>query len=238
MKGGTSGCAGFIIYDTDKTDKNAVYGYYQGEKIIFVIDELTELTKLKDKIEKDFDRTDKMSSKVVVGVALAVLVLSIVSFIKLSFFKGVFVTAILFFAFKPLIGTIFAHLNLYGSTEYREQFRRFHGCEHKILNMLLQNKETNMEELKAASIYHMECGSMYVIYKLVMLAVLAVIGLNISTIGILKAVLVLIGTGLIILANIIMDIGIFNVFQRNSVAEPTEREYILALELLKKFREL
>ena len=95
-----------------------------------------------------------------------------------------------------------------------------------------------MEELKAASIYHMECGSMYVIYKLVMLAVLAVIGLNISTIGILKAVLVLIGTGLIILANIIMDIGIFNVFQRNSVAEPTEREYILALELLKKFREL
>ena len=238
MRGGSSGCKGFIIYDTDKTDKNAVYGYYQGEKIIFVIDELSRLMKLKDMMEEEFDRTDDIHIKVVVGTALAIFVLSILSFIKLSFLKGVFITAILVLAFKPLIGAIYAHINLYASEEYRNQFRRFHGSEHKVLNMLLENKEATEEELKAASIYHMECGSMYVIYKLVLLLALAIVGLNITKLGLLKGTLILIGTGILIFANIMKVIGIFNIFQRSSVAEPTEREYILALELLKKFKEL
>ena len=238
MRGGTSGCKGFIIYDTDKTGKNAVYGYYQGEKIVYVMDEFSELTKLKDLMEEEFDRPDKMSSKIFVGTMLAVFLLSILSFVKLSFLKGVFMTAILVLAFKPMVGAIFAHINLFDTEEHRNQFRRFHGCEHKILNILLENKEASEEELKAASIYHMECGSMYVIYKLVLLAVLAIVGLNISTLGLLKGALILVGTGLVILVNIIKNIGIFNIFQRNSVAEPTEREYILALELLKKFKEL
>ena len=92
MRGGTSGCKGFIIYDTDKTGKNAVYGYYQGEKIVYVIDELSELTKLKDLMEEEFDRPDKMSSKIFVGTMLAVFLLSILSFVKLSFLKRRFNT--------------------------------------------------------------------------------------------------------------------------------------------------
>ena len=238
MLGGASGCKGIVIYDTDLTEKNSVFGYYEGDKIVVEVGEMSELLKLKDEKDHEFDRKDKTPEKIVVFLLLAVVVLSIAAFIKLSFFKAIFVTAILVFSYNPILRAWFTHINLYDSKEHWKQFKRQHGCEHKIINVFMKGKGTGLEDLKAASIFHTECGSMYTTYNLIFLVLLAIVGLNIASIGIIRGLLILLGMGILMLVNIIKQLHIFDFFQRNVVAEPTEREYALALEMMKEFQEL
>lgn len=63
MLGGASGCTGIVIYDTDLTEKNSVFGYYEGDKIVVEVGEMSELLKLKDEKDHEFDRKDKTPEK-------------------------------------------------------------------------------------------------------------------------------------------------------------------------------
>ena len=121
-----------------------------------------------------------------------------------------------------------------------EDFRamcRFHGCEHAVNSLLTSGKECTMDNLKAARIYDTECGTAYAGYGLFLaieLGLLVAFGLGfLKSIGILLASIVL-------LVVMVLNPGVnpFTLFQRGVVMQPTEREYALGLEIMKKVKEL
>ncbi len=94
-----------------------------------------------------------------------------------------------------------------------------------------------MEALKERRVYDAECGTAYSGYALFLaieLGILIAIGP-----GFLKAIGIVLGT-IILLIVLILNPGInpFTLIQRSVVAQPTEHEYALGVEIMKKVKEL
>ena len=238
MRGGNSGSTGLILYDTSKKGDNAVYGYYEGDKIQLKIGRYEDLTKFKDEAEEAFKQDGDSVLRTMFKVFLEVMALIIVGFLLLPLLKGFFIMVILVVAYFPLLGLEFARSNTYKTEELQQQFRRFHGSEHIALNLKRRKKELTLDNFKNESIYNMECGTMYMGYAVFLLLVIAIVGLNISALGIIKAVLILLGAVIALLVNILLQQNPFIIFQRKAVARPTEREYLLALEVATRLEEL
>lgn len=236
MKGGFSGCSGIILYDTEKQDNNAVFGYYEDEKIVIKTGSLNELKTLKKEMDDACERKDKADYKVVFMLAILTVVLIIASFACNSFFKGMIFSAILIAAYMPVLVLCFANMNMYESDQIRTQFKRYHGCEHKALKIITKEKDITLDNLKAMGIYDNECGTVYMGYILLLLTVIAL--LTILEVSFLKAVGIVILVVLLLVLNLFNPYNPFVFLQKNAVAEPTEREYALGLELLKTFQEL
>lgn len=238
MRGGQSGCTGIILYDTDKHDVNAVYGYYEGDKITIEKGNFEELKKRKTASEKMLKRKDKLQTKLFVMLALITLGLIIGTFVLTSFIKGLFLSLILIAAYIPTLGLLYANINLYEADEDYQQFRRYHGCEHACLEMLSKRKELTLENLKSSGIYDSECGTVYMGYFLTLIGVITIVGLNIQLIGFLKAVSIVLATIILLFINVFNPKNPYKLLQRNVVSRPTEKEYVLGLELIKNFKEL
>lgn len=238
MRGGISGSTGIILYDTDKKGDDAVYGYYEGSTITIKHGNHKELADIKKKIEAEFKRKDKIKDKIMWAVVIVTLILMVASFLLTSFVKGIFLSFILVGAILPTVGMFYANISLYENDEDFQQFRRYHGCEHACLEMMSKERELTMENLKASGIYDSECGTVYMGYALTVLAVAAVVVLNFGTIGFLKGIGAILATIILLFINIFNPYNPYKLLQYRVVSKPTDKEYKLALELLKEIREL
>ena len=238
MNGGFSSCKGIVLYNTKKQGENAVYGYYEEDKIVVKKGNLEELREVQRKEEKPFKPKDKLNNKLFVILAVITLISIVVAFALTSFFKGLFLSAIFVAAFMPILGLIYANISLYELKDDSEQFKRYHGCEHACINMLSKEKEPTMENLKSLDIYDSECGTVYMGYILTVLFVAMVIVLNFGAIGFIKSIGILLATVIVLLVNVFNPYNPYKILQKNVVSKPTEREYTLGLELIKTLKEL
>ena len=162
----------------------------------------------------------------------------IAAFALTSFLKGLFLSVIFVMAFIPILGLVYASISLYESKDDFEQFKKYHGCEHACLKMLSKEKEITIENIETSDIYDSECGTVYMGYILTLLAVIMLIVLNFAAIGFLKSIGIIVGTIIVLFINIFNPYNPYKILQRNVVTRPTEREYILGLELIKKLKEI
>ena len=238
MHGGFSSCKGILLYNTKKQGENAVYGYYEEDKIVVKKGNLEELREVQTKEEKPFKRKDKLKYKLMGILAVITLSSMIAAFALTSFLKGLFLSVIFAMAFVPILGLLYASISLYESKDDFEQFKKYHGCEHACLKMLSKEKEITIENIETSDIYDSECGTVYMGYILTLLAVIMLIVLNFAVIGFLKSIGIIVGTIIVLFINIFNPYNPYKILQRNVVTRPTEREYVLGLELIKKLKEI
>ena len=75
-------------------------------------------------------------------------------------------------------------------------------------------------------------------YILTLLAVIMLIVLNFAAVGFIKSIGIIIGTIILLFINIFNPYNPYKILQRNVVTRPSEREYVLGLELIKKLKEI
>ena len=147
MKCGVSGCSGIILHETAKEGDNAVYGYYKDGEIILKIGEYKKLKELKDKAEEPYNCDDNKMLKIMFIVLLIMIAICAVIFFMFPIrcFLGALILSIA--SYVPVLGLCFANSNMYKNEEMKERFRRFHGCEHALLNFNKKRKENDKRDL-------------------------------------------------------------------------------------------
>ena len=243
MKGGFSGCCGIMLYETAKEGENGVYGYYENGDIVLKTGDHKELRKFKQKQEEPYKCTDKKDDKAVFFLMFIMLafVAAVFFLCPLRYFFGSLVLAAA--AYMPILVLWFANMNTYDSEETRQQFRRFHGCEHALLSCFVHGKNDSkrvyeLEDLRNASYYDPECGTVYCGYALLLLAVITIMVLNFSSLGLLKFIGILAGSVILLFINLFNPLNPFKLLQKPAVAQPTDYEYELGLAVIKEFRRL
>lgn len=232
MIGGASSSQGIMIYDTSLDGDNAVYGYYDQDEIIVIKDTYQQLQHL-------FKEEDKRYKNHIDDTILYVLIfllvfICVISFIVFSLKYFLIVLFLSICGFFPLLVLCYAHVNMYNDDEHYHQMRKYHGCEHALVQCLSDHKDISLEELKKTSIYDSECGTVYsgtILLLLIYIAYLMMI--DTSFFILLRNV---------IIAIILMFINLFNpynplkIFQYHAVEKPTNKEYLLAMEIMKEFK--
>lgn len=236
MVGGFSSCSGIIFYNTEKQGNNAVFGYYESEKMVIKTGSLAEIKEFKEERDKDCDRKDKADYKVMLVLGFVIIALITAFFVCTSFIKGLIMASILIASYMPILVLCFSNMNMYETEDMKMQFRRYHGCEHKGVRIITKEKEITLDNLKSMRIYDAECGTVYMGYILTLLMVIAV--LTLLSVNLIKSLVIVIITIVLLVLNLFNPYNPFVFLQKNAVAEPTEREYALVMELLRKFKEL
>ncbi|MBR5329392.1 MAG: DUF1385 domain-containing protein [Firmicutes bacterium] len=231
MKGGFSGCSGIILYDTDKTDGfQAVYGYYTpNNDLILEKGSLKEMQERKNEREASFEREKSPEDKAVVILFLVMLAMVIFAFLFCPIVMALGVLAFCVISYMPVLVIIFTNLNGYTTIESQMQFRRFHGCEHAIINHLDKNNEWTVEALKSTSIYHKECGTVYSGEAILLAVIIALLIIFLPALGFFKAFGIFVATVILLFLNIFNPFNPFVKLQRPAIATPTERELYLGL---------
>ena len=236
MYGGNSGCYGIILYNTDIKGTNAVYGYYEQDEICIKTGTFEEMRILKNSQEKDVPRASNTGRKLV-KLLLVYLTAIILGFVILPLRMSLALMLFCVISYFPLLIIMGANSGLYKDLELREQFRRFHGCEHAVMYAMTKKWPANLETFQNPRIYNPECGTAYSGYAIVLALEIALLILFWP--GLLKAACVLLLTIIVLVAMILIPgINPFTLFQRPVVLPPTEHECLLAVEIMKKLREL
>lgn len=233
MKGGFSNCEGIMIYDTVK-DK-AIFGYYY-DNIIQI--EEGNIKDIKDKFSKykeTYERKDGLEDKIVISIAILYLCIVILSLFLFPFLLFLSILVFCLGSYFPFIVIIFANINTYINVEKNKQAKRYHACEHAIIHIIDQDDVT-LEDLKKSSIYDAECGNVYCGYFLFLLIVICYLIINIFTIGLLKSFLIVLGTILLLFINLFNPFNPFLSMQKPTIEQPTDKDYLLALELVKEWQ--
>ena len=103
--------------------------------------------------------------------------------------------------------------------------------------MLTGKKDVTEDVLKTARIYDTECGTAYSGYALLLAVELGLLIAFGS--GILKSAGILLATVVLLFILILIPaINPFTLLQKPVVAQPTDHEYELGLEIIKKVKEL
>ena len=236
MYAGNSGCYGIMLFNTKIDGVNAVYGYYKDERICIETGTVEEMRTLKSDQETDVQRKSN-TGRLMVKLFLVYLMVSVTGFVvlplKITFALLVFCVISWF----PLLVIMRANSGLYADSELEEQFCRFHGCEHAAMHVMAKGKLAVMESFDKPRIYDPECGTVYSGYAVTLALELAL--LIIFWPGLLKAAGVLVLTLIIFVVMILNPrINPFTILQRPVVLPPTEKEYMLVIEIMKKLREL
>lgn len=236
MYGGNSGCYGIILYNTNIKGDNAVYGYYKGDDICVKSGTLEEMKAFRNIQEESVTKASDTKRHLVV-LFLIYVVAIIAGFVVLPV---KYALAILVFC----IGSYFLVLIIKGATQgvysdpgLKMQFRRNHGCEHAAINALTKGKRAEMDSFNKPVIYDSECGTAYSGYAVAVAIEFA--ALIILWPGLLKAIGALVMTVILLLVMILVPrINPFTLLQRPVVLPPTEKEYMLVIEIMKKLKEL
>lgn len=237
MYGGQSGSQGFLIYKKKKTYEKAVYGYYEEDEMILLEGTLDEMTAIKAEKDAQYRNQNDKLKHVMVITFFVMLIMVITAFVAGTFLQGF---AGLIFAvggYMPLMIIYQSRQNEYASEELFQQFRRYHGCEHAAISWLTKyagKEEVTIEKLKKTSIYDPECGTAYSGYGLTLSFVIAVLTANLMTIGLLKALGIAVLTFVLLILNIFNPYNPYKLLQRPVVVIPTDREYVLGVEMMKK----
>lgn len=236
MIGGFSGCNGIILYDTDREEYTAVYGYYdKNDHIILEKGSPDEMKKRQKETDESFQSEENHSAKTVFGLFFAMLFAVVLLFIFAPFVIALGFLAFCIIGYFPLLVILFSNSNHYKDEATKMQFRRFHGCEHALINFRSKHKKTELtiEALKKTPIYHRECGTAYCGYALFFGLVLGLIIVHIASLGIVKALGLLFLTLLLLVGNLFNPLNPFVFLQKPAIAAPTEREYRLGIEVAK-----
>ena len=236
MYAGNSGCYGIMLFNTRVDGDNAVYGYYKEGRICVETGTVEEMKTLKSDQEMGVPRKSN-TGRLMVKLLLVYLAVIVTGFVllplKITFALLVFCAASWF----PLLVIMRAGAGLYADPELEEQFCRFHGCEHAAMHAMAEGKPAEMGSFDNPRIYDPECGTVYSGYAVTLAIELAL--LIVFWPGFLKAVGALLLTVIIFVAMILMPrINPFTVLQRPVVLPPTEKEYMLVIEIMKRLREL
>ena len=144
---GHSSSRGMVVGNTAWSAPNAVYGCWHDGKIVLQTGEFKEL-----KIKQDEDACEDMSAKnnsvqLLFGVAGLFLLFSVAVWCFFGFMN--FLAALIFsiLAYFPLMIIIYSRQNPYQSDEIHQQFCRYHGCEHAIVQLLSKSQSVDMEHL-------------------------------------------------------------------------------------------
>lgn len=235
---GHSTSRGILMANTSRPAPNAVYGYHCGGEIVLKTGEYKAL-KAQQSAEKEPDkRQDNGSVRLFLGTIGVMLLLCVLVWRLFGFVN--FLAALVFcvLAFFPLMIIVFTRRNLYKDDELMQQFRRHHGCEHAMLELLSKEKPATLENLKTSSIYDAECGSAYAGY---FLTLACEIGLFLSTlveIGFLPSVGILIATVILLLILIFVPWNPYKRIQRPVVAQPQDEEYELGMAILQELQRI
>ena len=235
---GFSTSRGIVIGNTARPAPNAVYGYRCGGEILLKTGEYKALKELQTAEKKEDKSEDNGSVRLFVGTIGVMLLLSALVWYLFGFVN--FLAALVFcvLAFFPLMIIVFTRRKLYTEDEMMQQFRRHHGCEHAMLQLLTKEKPATLENLKASSIYDAECGSAYAGY---FLTLACEIGLFLSTlveIGFLKSVGILIATVILLIILILLPWNPYKLLQRPVVAQPQDEEYELGMAILQELQRI
>jgi len=237
MYGGFSGSQGMIIYNTKKSGDNGVYGYYEHDEIVLVQGEYRALREQQKTREEAYKREDDPLLKYVVLLFLLDCIAIVLAFVFEPFRIGAAVTVFAIGSFFPVLIIGYARMMDYRTMELHEQFRRFHGCEHQTVSWLTKHEKgerSTMETLMEQPFYDSECGTAYAGYLLTVSLVLAVVIANITTLGLLRALGILLGLVALLVINIFNPYNPYLLLQKSVVARPEEREYVLALAIAER----
>lgn len=237
-----SGVRGILISDRTNENIESVYGYYQGDEIIFSegkYDENRTLMKEHNEEGANNKQTDRIMIRIFILYFL-IFVSSIVMTVKdmFSLFELIATSIFLIGTYIPVSSLVLNASGFFANEEANQQFKRFHGAEHKMMNCISKELDVNEENMEKASIYANECGNVYTstisFYFLIFLAM----SMNIMSIGILKTLAVLLILPIVLFFNFLNPYNPFKIFQKTAIAQPTDREIKLAIAAYRRYMEV
>ena len=240
MYGGFSGSHCLLVYNKKLKGDNAVLGYYEGREMRLLEGKREELKAAKEEMEKPFEKQDGYVFKSMLVLFLADLAAVFSAFFWGGLRLGLAVTVFAIGAYVPILIVNFARRKSYVSEDLREQFRMHHGCEHAAITMMTyaDEKGISMEQLKKSPIYDSECGTAYSGYAITIALVLALLIAFGGSLGLLKAMGILLLTLVVLVLNIFNPYNPYLLLQRPVVTKPDERTYALGLAVCERIREM
>lgn len=229
---GYSGTKGILVYDT-KADKNnnSVYGYYEDDNIKTLTGNHKELRALQVEDDKSDEKNNNMIYKLMLTVFIIFLIFIIFAILYLPL---TYIIATIFFclsAYLPILIIIYASTTIYKVKTTRNQFRRFHGAEHALILLLNHEKDLTLENIKKEQYFDGECGTAYAQSAIVFEIIISYIIINLINLGFIKSILIIFITLILLFLNVFNRYNPFFLIQRFVVSKPTDKEYILALEI-------
>lgn len=234
---GVSSSQGTIWYDRNINGVNSVYGRLTDEGPQIITGTYEELKKIMDEADGAYA---KPGSRMVFFVFFALLAAVIAAFRLAGLQLGFAALVFCIIAYFPIMILIYAAADSYTEPELKMQMRRYHGTEHCIYNFYWDKKrDFTIECLKKQSFIAAECGTVYAGSTIVWAFLLAVIIMNIQTIGIIYSILLAIGSAIgIFAAMILLPFYPLRYLQFLNVAKPTEEMYGLGMEIILAMEEL
>lgn len=232
MRGGFSSCEGIMIYDT--SIDRALYAYYDHDDILVLEGTIKEISDIKTKQQLPFKRKDHLQDYIIFSLIVFYLLLCICSFILFPFLVFLSILTFCIGSYFPIIVIVFANVNMYINEEKNRQSKRYHACEHALMNIISKDNIT-MDDLKNSSIYESECGTVYCGYFLFLLIVICYLIVNVVSVGIFNALLIVLFVVVALFINLFNPYNPFLFIQKPTLEQPNEKEYLLVLELVKKW---
>ena len=235
MYGGHSGRRGFVIYQKEKDATRAVYGRYVEDRMELQAGLLDEMTALK-KANEEPDKVGKDAlGWFMAGLMISMILAVVAVFCKGTFLQGIATLTFCITGYFPICVLFWATQKPFKTRELNQQFCRFHGCEHAVATWLTKyddKKEVSLEKLKKMPIYDAECGTAYSGYAITLSVVLALLIGNVMTLGVLRALGILLAVVMLLLINIFNPWNPYKLLQRNVVSQPGEWEYTLGVAMI------
>lgn len=233
---GISGVKGILLYETKLDEKNnAVYGYYEDKEINILKGSYEELRYIQKEHDFPYEKENNIINKLMLGgliVSIIFIILSII-YLPLSY-----IIATIFFcivAYFPIL--IYTMIPMYNDKEVMEQFKRFHGAEHAVGLHIDFEKELSIDSIQKEKYFDGECGTAYAQSAIVLTLVICFVIINFINLGFLKSMFMIFITVLILILNIFNRYNPFFLIQSCVVSKPTDKEYILALEIGRTLKE-
>ena len=223
---GRSNNAGIMIYDSH--DSKGVYGTYNHNKIVLIEGSVEEL----EKYYKEHSNKKVLHKLMLISLLIEVLM----SFYSIFHFPIIIsFSLILFFvlSYIKLNTIIYTFIGKYENKEDEKQFKRFHACEHKLLNV---EGEVTLEKLQKASMFHIDCGTIHACNIVVFYAVLCFNLANILNKGLFKFIINIVVLIIILIINLFNPYNPLFLVQKQVVSEPTYHEYELALKIAERLK--
>ena len=235
---GISGVKGILLYETKlDEDNNAVYGYYEDNELNIIKGAYEELRYLQREHDYPYEKENNIMHILMLGQLIVSVIFIILSIIYLPLS---YIIATIFFCiatYFPIIGLIYAMIPMYNDKEVMEQFKRFHGAEHAVGLHIDFEKELTIDSIQKEKYFDGECGTAYAQSAIVLTLVICFIIINFINLGFLKSIFMIFITIFILILNIFNRYNPFFLIQSCVVSKPTDKEYILALEIGRTLKE-
>lgn len=237
MLEGQSGWKGIMIHDKGKGKNIACYGYYENEEMILQIGTYEEMLDKLQKDERAGRRKDNRIVLLMLGELLGLGFVMAAAFSRLVFqqFIGVLIFCVL--SAFPIFILLYSSVNAYDSRGKFHAFRKHHGAEHTVVSAWYSKKALTVDSLKQQSIYDNECGTVYNGSMVVLAAVVGWVAANIIGIGLLRGAGMVLGTVIVLYILLLVPFNPLKLLQSHVVERPGDRDYELALAVIKKIAE-